>query len=339
VIIDMHAHYTPRGFLEAAKRGKSWYGWRMLHDAQGQEYLSLGERVFPFPQGSDLLNPEKRIQTRIAEQGIDFEALIVIGYMWNYHLEPKEGVAFCREVNQELADVQKAYPQHYRGLAILPMQDPATAVKEMEHAVKDMGLGSFAIAASVNGRNLDDPTVLPILEAAAAANVSLTVHGPLWGRAGEERFPRYYFSNSFGAPLESSLAVMSVIYSGLLDRYPDLRICFTHGGGWVPYGMGRFALRYQQREDARPMAASPETYLGRMYYDCLIHDSESLKLLVSRVGADHIVIGTDYPAGGDIPGGAANWIRQQPFLSGEDKEKILWRNVARFLGLPAAASG
>ena len=335
----MHAHYTPRGFLAAAKKGKDWYGWRMLHDAQGREYMSLDERVFPYPRGSDVLDPQTRIQTRIAKNGVDFEALIVIGYMWNYHLGLKEGVAFCREVNQELADLEKAYPQHYRGLAILPMQNPDTAIKEMEHAVKDLGLKSFVIAASVNGRNLDDPTVLPILEAAAAANVSLTVHGPLWGRAGEERFPRYYFSNSFGAPLESSLAVMSVIYSGLLDRHPDLRISFTHGGGWVPYGVGRFALRYKQREDARPMAASPETYLGKMYFDCLIHDSESLKLLVSRVGADHIFIGTDYPAGGDIPGGAPDWIKQQPFLSADDKEKILWRNVARFLGLPAAVSG
>ena len=165
----------------------------------------------------------------------------------------------------------------------------------------------------------------------------MTSHPPTRDRAGEERFPRYFFANSFGAPLESSLAVMSVIYSGLLDRCPDLRLSFTHGGGWVQYGVGRFTLRYHQREDARPMAAPPEDYLRRMYYDCLIHDAESLKLLVRRVGSERIMIGTDYPAGGDILGGAVNWIQARDWLAPADKENILWRNAARLLELPVAA--
>lgn len=335
MIIDMHAHFLPRAFVAAAKKAQSWYGWQLARDASGAEHLLVEERSFPLPPGCDIPDPEERHRIRKETQGIDMEALIVIAYMWNYHLETKDSIAACREINEELADLQKSYPDNYRALALLPMQDTAAAVREMERYVKDYGLKSFTIGASVNGKNLDDPTVLPILEEAAKAGVTLSVHPPMWARAGEHRLPRYYFANSFGAPLESSLAAMSVIYSGLLDRYPDLKIFFSQGGGWVHYGVGRFTLRYYQREDARPMAEPPENYLGRMYYDCLIHDAESLRLLVSRVGADRVVIGTDYPAGGDIPGegGAPKWIQDQDFLSDEEKDMILYKNAARFLGL------
>ena len=338
MIIDMHAHFLPRAFVAAASKGKSWYGWELLRNGEGQEFLLVEERGFPLPPGCGISDPEERHRIRKSSQGVDMEALIVIAYMWNYHLETKDSIAACREVNEELGDLQKSYPDHYRGLAVLPMQDPAAAVKEMERCVKDLGIRSFAIGASVNGKNLDDPTVLPVLEQAAEAGVTLSIHPPMWARAGEHRFPRYYFANSFGAPLESSLAAMSVIYSGLLDRYPDLKLFFSQAGGWVNYGVGRFTLRYYQREDARPMSEPPENYLSRMYFDCLIHDAESLKLLVSRVGADHVVIGTDFPAGGDIAveGGAPKWIQDQAFLTGEEKDLILYKNAMRFLGLKEA---
>lgn len=335
MIVDMHTHYHPRGFVEAAKKGRSWYGWRVVQDNEGRQLKTYDESISRYHPNSDLLDPMKRIQGRTAEQGIDFEALIIIGTMFNYQLPPREGAAFCREVNEELSELQKSHPGNFRGLGLLPMQDTGLAIRELEHAVKDLGLTSFTISSSVYGKNLDDPAILPVLEEIATADVTVTCHPPLASRAGEERLPRYYFANSFGAPLESSLAVMSVIYSGLLDRHPNLRISFTHGGGWVQYGVGRFTLRYYQREDARPMASPPADYLRRMYYDCLIHDVDSLQLLVKRVGADKIMIGTDYPAGGDIPGGAVNWIKAQEWLSDDDKENILWRNASRFLGLPA----
>jgi aminocarboxymuconate-semialdehyde decarboxylase len=126
---------------------------------------------------------------------------------------------------------------------------------------------------------------------------------------------------------------MSVVYSGLLDRYPHLRIMFTQGGGWIQYGVGRLDLRYQQYEKARPMKRPPAEYLTRMYFDCLVHDEDALALLVKRAGSEHVFIGTDYPAGGDIPGGAVRWIKECTLLSSEVKENILWKNARRFLRL------
>jgi aminocarboxymuconate-semialdehyde decarboxylase len=129
---------------------------------------------------------------------------------------------------------------------------------------------------------------------------------------------------------------MSVVYSGLLDRHPDLRIMFTQGGGWIHFGVGRFNLRYQQRRDGGAMTRPPVDYLSQMYFDCLVHDDDALALLFKRCGRDKLMIGTDHPASGNIIGGAVPWIRRQALFSDEDKDHILWRNAARFLQLDAS---
>lgn len=335
--IDMHAHWSPRGLLRETAAGKDWYGWRVFRDSGGREHIALGERVLPFAASKSTLNdPAARSAARYAAEGIELEALLLTGTFWNYHLDEANAARFCREVNEEVAEVQSAYPERYRGMAVLPMQHQKLALAELDHAMNHLGLGAVVLASNVRGLNLDEPAVLPVIEAAAAAGVAIVVHPVIWGKAGEERFPRYHFWNSFGAPLESSLAAMSIVYSGLLDRHPDVRIMFTQGGGWIHFGIGRLNLRYGQRADARPMEHTPSAYLSRMYFDCLVHDEESLALLVKRAGAEHVVIGTDYPAGGNIVGGAVNWIRNSKLFTEEEKEKVLRRNAAKFLGLDDA---
>jgi len=333
--IDVHAHWVPRGLMAAHAAGKDWYGWKVLSDPSGAQHLSLGEFVFPFEIApATLSDPLGRIQRRIDNDGVDREALLLLALFWNYHLDLKSARNFCREANEELAEVQQAHPDHYIALGVLPAQHLGAAVDEMEYCIKELGIRSFVMATNVNGSNLDDPSVLPLLEAAAEARATVTCHPPIWGRAGEERMPRHYFANSFGAPLESSLAIMSLIYSGLLDRYPEFTMSFTQAGGWVTYGIGRFTLRYHQRDDARPMALPPEDYLTRLYYDCLIHDEKSLRLLIERAGADRVMIGTDQHAGGDIPGGAAAWVAESD-LPDRTRELILEENALRFFGRSA----
>jgi aminocarboxymuconate-semialdehyde decarboxylase len=332
--IDMHAHWSPRGLIRETAAGRDWYGWRIFRDPGGREYVSQGNHVLPFAASKSLLDdPAARAAARRAAEGIEFEQLILTGTFWNYQLDEASAARFCREVNEELAEVQKAYPDRFRGMAVLPMQHRELALRELDYATGRLGLKSIVVATNVRGLNLDEPAVLPVLEAAAKMDVAITVHPVIWGKAGEERFPRYNFWNSFGAPLESSLAAMSIVYSGLLDRHPDLRIMFTQGGGWIHFGVGRLDLRYRQRADARPMAHPPAEYLSRMYFDCLVHDDDSLELLKKRAGADRILIGTDFPAGGNILGGAVPWIEKSSLFTPEEKEKILWRNAVKFLRL------
>ncbi len=333
--IDMHCHWTPRGLISASKAGRDWYGWRLFRDEKGSEYVVHGHEALPFSASRSILDdPAKRSAMRKEKERIDLENLVLTGTFWNYHLDETKSVQFCREANAEVAEVQKAYPDRYRGVAVLPMQHPKIALEELEYAGK-LGLTTIAMATNVRGMNLDEPTVLPIIEAAAKAGVAILVHPVIWGKAGEERFPRYNFWNSFGAPLESSLAAMSLVHSGLLDRHPDARLLFTQGGGWIHFGVGRLNLRYLQREDSRTMARPPAEYLSRLYFDCLVHDDDSLELLKKRAGAEHIVIGTDHPAGGNIVGGAVRWIEKCAFLSEEEKQCVLHRNAEKFLQLAA----
>jgi aminocarboxymuconate-semialdehyde decarboxylase len=330
----MHCHWSPRGLFRETAAGRDWYGWRIFRDEAGREYVAQGRNVLPFAASKSILDdPAGRAEERKEREGIELQNLVLTGTFWNYHLDEARSVRFCREVNGELAEVEKAFPDRFRGMAVLPMQHPKLALQELEFAAGHLGLRSIVIGSNVRGLNLDEPAVLPIIEAAAAMNIAIMVHPVIWGKAGEERFPRYNFWNSFGAPLESSLAAMSLVHSGLLDRHPDIRIMFTQGGGWIHFGVGRLNLRYTQHADSRTMAHPPVDYLSRMYFDCLVHDLDSLELLKKRAGPDRIVIGTDYPAGGNIIGGAVRWIESCSVFTDEEKQKVLRHNAARFLGL------
>jgi len=331
--IDMHCHWTPRGLVAAAQAGRDWYGWHLFRNTQGHEYVVHGHESLPFSASRSVLDdPAGRATMRKAKEGIDLQNLVLTATFFSYYLDEAKAAAFCREVNEEVAEVQKAYPDRYRGVAVLPMQHPKLALEVLDEAGK-LGLGTILIASHVRRQNLDEPAVLPIIEEAVRRGVAIMVHPVIWEKAGEERFPRYNFWNSFGAPLESSLAAMSLVHSGLLDRHPDARIMFTQGGGWIHFGVGRLNLRYVQRADSRTMAHPPVDYLKRLYFDCLVHDEDSLDLLKRRAGADHIVIGTDFPAGGDILGGAVKWIENSPLFTAEEKQLVLFKNAEKFLGM------
>lgn len=332
--IDMHAHWTPRRLISQSAAGKDWYGWRTFKDGRGREHVGVGERILEFAASTATLDdPLARANQRKATEGISLECLLLTGTFWNYHLDEAGARAFSREVNDEVAEVQRAYPDRFQGVAVLPMQHPKLALEELDRATGKLDLRTVFIASHIRGLNLDEPMVLPVIEEAAKRGVSIIVHPTIWDKAADGRLPRYHFWNSFGAPLESSLAAMSLVYTGILDRHPDARFMFTQGGGWIHFGVGRLNLRYLQREDARPMARPPAEYLARMYFDCLVHDYDSLELLKKRAGADHIFIGTDYPAGGNIFGGAVPWIEKCEFLGEDEKQQILWRNATGFLQL------
>ena len=332
--IDMHAHWVPRRLMSESAAGRDWYGWRILKDGAGREYASLGAHMLLFSASEGTLqDPVARAKERKAKDGITFEALMLTGLFWNYHLPEDAAIRACREVNEEVAEVQKAYPERYCGMALLPMQHQKAALDELEYAAGELNLKTIAIASNVRNLNLDEPTVLPIIEQAAKMGLSICVHPTIWDKAADGRLPRYSFANSFGAPLESSIAAMSLVYSGFFDRHPDARVMFTQGGGWIHFGVGRLDQRYTTRPDGHPMKRRPAEYLRQMYYDCLVHDDDSLGLLAKRAGTDRIMLGTDFPASGGILGGAVNWIKGSSQFSDEDKTKILTKNAQRFLGL------
>lgn len=333
--VDIHAHFWPSGLLRAAHAGRAWFGWEPVRLATGVLALALGDRLvrFPVPR-ADLEDGEARASAR-DRRSVDAEVMMHVGFLWNQHLSGERAASHCREVNEELAAAEAEHPDVHRGLGVLPFHAPELFARELA-ALVDLRLGSVAVPASVRGANLDEGGVLPMIEQLAEAGVSMLIHPTYLDPPGRLRFPRYYFANSIGASLECSVALMSLIHGALFDRHDDVKIAIVQGGGSVPYEIGRFALRYHEREDLRTMAQPPDAYLRRVYYDCMVADSDSLEFLVARVGADRVMIGTDFPFKSDVPQGAADWVSNHPGLSAGQKSAILGGNARSLFGLPPA---
>ena len=335
---DLHTHFWPQSFLDTTAAGKPWFGWTLETDG-GDGLLLTGGGHGPYLVKGyhrvDLKDPEMRIGRRIAEQGIDFEAVMIVGYLWSYHLDQSESSALARDVNDELAALEKEDANHFSGLAHLPLPHTRAAIAEVERCVRDLGLRHFAVASHVNGRNLDDPAIAPVVEAIAEAGGTLSVHPAFFDKIGEhDRLSSTLFRNGLAAPLEAGVALISLMATGVFDRYPDFTAWVSHGGGASMYAMGRFQRRYLAMDPSeRPMPHPPKEYLRRFYYGNLVHDDESLRLLLDRVGSDRVTIGTDHPFPWDHAGGSANWIRAADFLSPDDRDNILWRNAGTFLGV------
>ncbi|MFC2032786.1 amidohydrolase family protein [Chloroflexota bacterium] len=340
--IDIQNHYIPRGFFDASRRGREWYGARLEENAQGQQIVILNGTPAPLTHSEECLrllniwaSPEERIRVAKEQADVDVQALCIYGYFFNYHLDAKTGASFCREVNEEIAELQNAYPANFVGLAMLPWQDTKVALKELEYATKDLGLRGVCTATHINGRNLDDPDLFPILEAVASEELFIFCH-PGYPVLGQERMSRYLLDSTIGVLGETALAIMSLIYGRVLDRCPNLKICFGHGGLFAHSGIGRLSYVYHTRPMSHTMERPPEEYLGQLYYDCNVHTTDALRFLVDRVGTDHVLLGTDFPLPGIMAREIVPLIRNAPFLTGEDKENILGANVAPLLGITSS---
>jgi aminocarboxymuconate-semialdehyde decarboxylase len=215
-------------------------------------------------------------------------------------------------------------------LGTIPLQDPARAAAELDFAVRDLGMAGVQIATTVDGTDLDEAGLDPFWEAADDLGCLIVLHpcDPLPG----VDLSRNFLDNMVGRPAESTIAVGHLLFSGVLERFPGLVICVVHGGGFVPYQLGRM----QRGFDAVPKLAAgnittaPSELARRLYYDTVLHDPAPLAFLVERVGADHVLMGTDYPfpMGDPTPVDTVNAI---PGLSDEQRRLILGGNVTRLL--------
>jgi len=331
--IDTHSHFWPKSFLEAMHSDKEYFGWKPKKVGD-KLAISLGDVTLTFPVPKvDLDDLDARFKARNEYQPISMEALQIVGFLWCQHLEADDALKYATLVNDELADVQAKRPDRFRGMGMVPIQSVEFAEREIKRLKNELGITSLAMPTSYRGENSDEGNLLKIIEIAAKEDMSMSFHATYLNPVGNDRFPRYYFMNSFGAPAETSLSLMSLIYSGFFDRFPEARIQFMQGGGCVPYSVMRFTQRYNERDDCRVMDHPPHEYLSKIYFDCLTHDDLSLRLLIGRAGIDKIMIGTDYPFKSDHPGGASNWIRNG-VLEKSEIDKVAYQNAARFLRLP-----
>ena len=331
--VDVHTHFWPNTFYDATRGGKEWHGLKLERDSDGAESLSVqGQSLSLAPELR--IEPEERARVRKEGDGVDVHALSLAAYYYGYELEPKAGAAYCRDVNRDLADIQRADPEHFLGLAMLPLQDTTAAMTELEFAVKDLGLRGLVIGGMVAGSNLDDESLLPVFQAAAAEGLFVLCHPPSHTDVAGDFMSRHMLSLMVGIPLETTLAIMSLIFGGVLDRCPALDICFCQAGGYACYAIGRAELVYNRMwTGPKHLESPPKSYLKGIYYDSMALSKENLRFLSETVGADRIMMGTDYPFAMSPPEGMAKFIEDCSFLTSEQQELILGQNAARVLGL------
>lgn len=276
-------------------------------------------------------DPDRRIE-ECDEHGVEFQVLSTVPVMFSYWAKPDDAHDLSRILNDHLAEIVRDHPKRFGGLGTLPLQSPDLALKELDRCVRELGLRGVQIGSHVNDWNLDAPELFPIFERAQELDVGVMVHP--WDMVGQERMRKYWLPWLIGMPTETTLAICSMIFGGVLERLPRLRVLFVHGGGSFPATVGRIEHGFRARPDlcAVNNERGPREYLGKFYVDTAVYDPKALDVLLDLVGPEKIALGSDYPfpLGEAVPG---RMVDECTHLSSEIKERLLRGTPLEFLGM------
>ena len=329
--IDIHAHLVPRSLWQAVDARRDWYGFRHEPGDGLGTMLGNGKRT-QFNSPKVRFTPEERLKDMDA-QGVDVQVVSIHTPFFGYHLDPAQGRQLAREVNDEIAAMTKQWPARFAGLATLPVQDVKAAIDELERAVTVLGLKGAELDTLVNGENWDEPKFLPLFKAAEAMGAVLFFHPQPQHNFMLQRTTRHGLFNSLGVIVEDAIVVAILIFGGVLDACPGLRVCIAHGGGPACFAMGRIDRSWHGTPEARrTIPQPPSSYQRRLYYDTVVGSEKALRFLLDEVGADRVVLGSDWPFVPWHPSPVV-WVQGLKTLTQDEKDKILWRNLESLLTL------
>jgi aminocarboxymuconate-semialdehyde decarboxylase len=298
--IDIHAHILSEETIRLLQSEAPKVAPKLSQTDEQFGTLDVAGSVYRhFPRGG--WDMDRRLRDMAASK-VDVQVVSVCPQTFLYGQPPALASVFARIQNEQLAKLVKARPEHFRAIATLPMQAPTQAADELRHAVTVLGLAGAQIGSNVAGKNLDDPELEPVWATAAEIDAFMLVH-PI-NVAGADRLSSYYLANLIGNPLDTTIAAACLVFSGVLERYPTLKICLAHGGGFVPYQAGRFLHGWQVRTEPKQKLPKPPTdSIKRFYFDTIVHSKEALAFLVGTAGTDRVLLGSDYPFDMGMPDG------------------------------------
>jgi aminocarboxymuconate-semialdehyde decarboxylase len=267
------------------------------------------------------------------QMGVDVQVLTAsLVHQCTYWAEPDESLRLERMLNDRVAEMVATNPTRLIGLGSVPLQAPGLAAREAARCMSELKLRGLNISTRAREMEIGDRRLWPFWEKAAEHDAIVYIHP-----AGnpDPRFQKHFLWNSVGQNFEESMAIASLMYEGVLETFPNVKICISHGGGYMPLCMGRIGRNYLEKPLTRAnMKKSPDEYLRQLYYDSCVYDHDVLRHLVEKVGASQVILGSDYPVGEWKP---VEFVRDTPGISDADKDKIVGLNAARMLGLPVPA--
>ena len=294
MIIDMHAHFIPPEWIDALRKNGPAYGCKIEQDRTDRLQIFVDGEGKPQRLSPALSDIPERTQA-LKERRLDCQVLAPVMSMVGYRLPEREAQAFSRLYNETNAAFAKTSKGRFIPVATVPMQFSRAAVEELDYAVKALGIRMVEIGTNINGLNLDEELFRPFFARAAELGILVQLHPHQDQVAGKERLTKYFLGNLIGNPMDTAIAAASLIFGGLMERYPTLNVCLVHGGGALPYLLGRITCGYSQIPEIRTMPRFPEEYFHRFYFDTMTHDVRGLNFLHTLAGAEHLMIGTDYP--------------------------------------------
>lgn len=325
--IDIHTHIMPEKMPDWTK--KFGYGeFIHLEHRNCQACMMKGEEVFRVVE-ENAYSPAARIKD-MEETDVAIQVLSTVPILFNYWARPADGLETSRFLNDHIAETVSREPHHFIGLGTVPLQDVDMAIDEMERCVKELKMPGIEIGSNINGENLSEPKFFPFYEAAEKIGASLFVHP--WQMMGEEQMNKYWLPWLVGMPAETSRAICSMIFGGVLEAFPKLRVAFAHGGGSFPFTLGRIEHGFKVRPDLTALdnPINPRDYLGRFWIDSLVHDKKAMQYLIELFGDEHICMGSDYPfpLGETRPGR----LIEKMDLGKKSTKRLLYRNAQDWLG-------
>jgi aminocarboxymuconate-semialdehyde decarboxylase len=312
--LDIHTHVLTEEMMGLIGKEAPKVAPRMTAiDADSFMLEIAGTPYRPFPRGG--FDLARRFADMDAAE-VDMQVLSATPQSYLYDQEPALTAACATIQNDQIAKLVAAHPDRFLGIATLPMQAPELAAAELRRAVRTLKLRGAMIGSNVMGRNLDHPELEPLWTAASELGALLLIHPVNVGAA--DRLRSYYLNNLIGNPLDTTIAAACLVFGGVLERHPGLKVCLVHGGGFVPYQAGRWAHGWQVRPEPKVnIKQSPEPFINRFYYDTILHSRDSLEFLVESAGPRRVLLGSDYPY--DM--GTGECVRQVRALSISEADK------------------